>query len=319
MKNEINTFKSLEAETIENIKQSKAYNTSRAYKSDYKDFVSFCENINKKPINANVRDVSIYLTSLSKKNLKFSTIKRRLVSIVMANRMAGHYIDTKHPIINENLKSIKRKIGSAQVGKKPLSISDLKKIISTLTNNKKINKNKKSRDKALILTGFSGGFRRSELINLNYQDIEFVEEGVKILLRKSKTDQFSEGFTKALPYFTNPVFCPVVSLKEWLVTSSIKSNSIFRKISKSGKILNSRLTDQSVALILKYHMVQANLDPSNFSGHSLRSGFATATANSGADERSIMAMTGHKSSQMVRRYIKEANLFKNNALNKINI
>ena len=319
MKNEINIFKTLEAETLDNIRQSRAYNTSRAYKADFKDFVNFCENINKKPIKAEVKVVSIYLTSLSKKNFKFSTIKRRLVSIVIANRMAGYHIDTKNPIINENLKTIKRKIGAMQIGKTPISVIDLKKIITKLNDNKKININKKIRDKAIILVGFSGGFRRSELVNLNYQDIEFVKEGVKILLRKSKTDQYSKGFIKALPYFSKSYFCPVISLKNWLDTSLIKSESIFRKISKSGKILNNQLTDQSVALILKYHMLQANLDPTNFSGHSLRSGFATATANSGAEERSIMAMTGHKSTQMVRRYIKEANLFKNNALNKIDM
>ncbi|WP_440680309.1 tyrosine-type recombinase/integrase [Candidatus Pelagibacter sp. HIMB1517] len=319
MKNEINVFKTLETETLENIRQSRAYNTSRAYKADFKDFINFCKNINKKPIKADIKDVSIYLTYLSKKNLKFSTIKRRLVSIVVANRMAGNHIDTKHPIINENLKTIKRKIGAIQIGKKPISLIDLKKIILKLNDNKNININKKIRDKAIILVGFAGGFRRSELVNLNYQDIEFVKEGVKILLRKSKTDQYSEGFVKALPHFSNSYFCPVISLKNWLDKSLIKNESVFRKISKSGKISNNQLTDQSVALILKYHMSQANLDPTNFSGHSLRSGFATATANSGADERSIMAMTGHKSTQMVRRYIKEANLFKNNALNKIDI
>jgi len=129
MKNEINIFKTLETETLENIKQSRAHNTSRAYKADFKDFMNFCKNINKKPIKADVKDVSIYLTYLSKKNLKFSTIKRRLVSIVIANRMAGNHIDTKHPIINENLKTIKRKIGAMQIGKKPISLIDLKKII----------------------------------------------------------------------------------------------------------------------------------------------------------------------------------------------
>ena len=318
MKKEINIFKNLEIETIENIKQSKAHNTSRAYRSDLKDFANFCEKINKEPINADLKDVSIYLTYLAKK-FKFSTIKRRLVSIVIANRMAGYHIDTKNPIINENLKSIKRKIGAMQIGKKPISLKDLKKIITTLNANKKINENKKIRDKALLLVGFAGGFRRSELVNINYEDIEFVEEGVKILLRKSKTDQFSEGFIKALPYLSNPDFCPVISMKNWINKSSIVNDSVFRKISKNGKILDNRLTDQSVALILKYHMSQANFNTTNFSGHSLRSGFATETANSGASERSIMAMTGHKSTQMVRRYIREANIFKNNALNKVKI
>jgi len=319
MKNNIGIYKSLEVETIENIRSSRAYNTSRAYKSDFKDFTLFCNKINAATINPELKNISIYLTHLSKQNLKFSTIKRRLVSIVMANRMKGYHIDTKNPLIYENLKSIRRKIGSKQTGKKPLSIESLKKIVSTINKNQSINLNKKIRDKALILVGFSGGFRRSELVGLNYQDIEFVNEGVKILIRKSKTDQYGEGFVKALPYFSNSIFCPVLSLKKWLDTLTIKNESIFKKISKSGRILNNQLTDQSVALILKYHMCQANLDPSNFSGHSLRSGFATAAAESGAEERNIMVMTGHKSANMVRRYIKDVDRFKNNALNKIKI
>lgn len=319
MKNVINELKNLELETLENIRKSRAHNTSRAYKSDFKSFVIFCNQINKNPLKPDIQDISFYLTKLSKENLKFSTIKRRLVSIVIANRLKGYHIDTKNPIINDNLKSIKRKIGSKQIGKKPLSLENLKKIIVSINCNSNVHKNKKIRDKAIILIGFSGGFRRSEIINLDYHDIEFVDEGVKINLKKSKTDQYGEGFVKAIPYFSNSEFCPVFALKNWLTNSCIKKNSIFRKLSKSGNILENRLTDQSVALILKYHMLNANLNPDNYSGHSLRSGFATETANSGADERSIMAMTGHKSPLMVRRYIKESNLFKNNALNKINL
>ena len=319
MSNIINNIKNLELETIENIKNSKAYNTTRAYKSDFRDFAIFCKKLNKNPINPNVKDISLYLTSLSKEKLKFSTIKRRLVSLVIANRLKGHHIDTKNPIINENLKSIKRKIGALQIGKKPLVLEDLKKIIIFLGDNNNISKNKYYRDKALILIGFAGGFRRSELVNLDYQDIEFANEGVKIIIKRSKTDQYGEGFVKAIPYFSSKIFCPVFALKDWLNNSYIKNKSIFRKISKSGKVLQNRLTDQSVALILKNHMNFANLNPINYSGHSLRSGFATATANSGADERSIMMMTGHRSATMVRRYIKEANLFKNNALNKIKL
>jgi len=176
-----NEIKNLELETLENIKHSRAFNTSRAYKSDFRDFIIFCNKLNKNPIRPEVKDISLYLTKLSKENLKFSTIKRRLVSIVIANRLKGHHIDTKHPVINENLKSIKRKIGSIQIGKKPLSLEDLKKIIISINTNLKIHKNRKIRDKALLLIGFAGGFRRSELVNLDFQDIEFVNEGIKII------------------------------------------------------------------------------------------------------------------------------------------
>ena len=136
-------------------------------------------------------------------------------------------------------------------------------------------------------------------------------------LRRSKTDQFGEGSVKGLPYFENPQYCPVISIHKWIEISKIKTGALFRRFIKGSKISENRLTDQTVALLIKEYLKLAGIDSKNYSGHSLRSGFATSAAESGAEERSIMAMTGHKSTEMVRRYIKEANLFKNNALNKI--
>ena len=144
-----------------------------------------------------------------------------------------------------------------------------------------------------------------------------MQEGLKINLRRSKTDQFGEGFVKGLPYFQNPQYCPVISIHKWIEISKIKSGALFRRFIKGSKISDNRLTDQTVALIVKEYLKLAGIDCKNYSGHSLRSGFATSAAESGAEERSIMAMTGHKSTEMVRRYIKEANLFKNNALKNI--
>ena len=147
--------------------------------------------------------------------------------------------------------------------------------------------------------------------------MEFVEEGLKITIKRSKTDQYGEGMVKGLPYFINEIYCPVLSLKKWLDLSKIKSGPIFRRFAKGASLTNNRLTDQSVVLLIKNYLNLAGIENSNYSGHSLRSGFATVAAESGADERSIMAMTGHKSTQMERRYIREANIFKNNALSKI--
>ena len=169
----------------------------------------------------------------------------------------------------------------------------------------------------MILIGFAGGFRRTELISINYEDLDFVEDGIKITIKKSKTDQFGEGMIKGLPYFTNDIYCPVTNLKTWLEISKIKSGPVFRKFKKGSLLTEKRLNDQSVALIIKKYLQLAGIENTNFAGHSLRSGFATVAADSGADERSIMSMTGHKTTQMVRRYIQEANIFKNNALNKI--
>ena len=315
--NEIVTdIKSLELETLKNLKNSKAFNTLRAYQADFKDFSAFCIKNGLSSMPAEPKILSLYLTHLST-NSKFSTLKRRIASISVIHKMKGHYLDTKHPIIMENLHGIKRVKGTNQKAKKPILIKDLKLIIDVidqylthceLPEIKKSREIKnKIRDKAIILIGFAGGFRRSEIVNIDYDDIDFVNEGVKIFIKRSKTDQSGEGMIKAIPYFDNKIYCPVNSLKYWIKFSDINS----------GKIFN--ISDKSVSLIIKKYASLAGLDPNKYGGHSLRSGFATSAAESGAEERNIMNMTGHKTTQMVRRYIKEANLFKNNALNKIKL
>ena len=313
----ITDIKKLHEETLENLKSSKANNTLRAYKSDFRDFGAFCTKHGFNSMPTEPKIVSLYLTHLST-SAKISTLRRRLVSIGVVHKLKGHYLDTKHPVIIENLMGIKRKKGSIQIGKKPILINHLKEIINVI-DNQKIEKIKKLRNRTLILIGFGGGFRRTELISIDYEDLDFVEEGLKITLRRSKTDQFGEGLVKGIPYFTNEKYCPVISLKNWINLSKIKTGPIFRRFAKGSILTNNRLTDQSVVLIIKDCLKLAGIENKNFSGHSLRSGFATVAAESGADERSIMAMTGHKTTQMVRRYIKEANIFKNNALNKVKL
>jgi site-specific recombinase XerD len=318
MNNIITDIKALQEETLLNLQSSKASNTVRAYKSDFKDFGLFCAQNGFKSLPSEPKIISLYLTYLSTKNAKMSTLKRRLVSIGVIHRLKGHYLDTKHPSIIENIMGIKRRKGSVQKAKKPLLINHLKKIINVIDEQKN-EYIKKLRDRSIILIGFSGGFRRNEIVSLDYDDLDFVEEGLKIQIKKSKTDQFGEGSIKALPYFDSSKYCPVISLKNWIEISKIESGPLFRRFVKGSKLSENRLTDQTVALLIKEYLKIAGIDNKNYSGHSLRSGFATSAAESGAEERSIMAMTGHKSTEMVRRYIKEANLFKNNALNKIKI
>ena len=297
----ITDVKSLEIETLKNLKNSKAENTLRAYQSDFKDFSSFCTKNGFSSMPTQPKIIALYITQLSKSS-KFSTLKRRIASISVIHKLKGHYLDTKHPIIMENLHGIKRTLGSRQKAKKPILINDLKLIIKVIDK-------EKIRDKALILIGFAGGFRRSELVNIYNEDVEFVTEGVKILVKKSKTDQSGEGIVKAIPYFDNQEFCPVIALKDYIKYKFANKNE--------GRIFE--ISDKSVALIIKKYAEKVGLDSSRYAGHSLRSGFATTAAEFGAEERNIMAMTGHKTTQMVRRYIQEANLFKNNALNKIKI
>jgi site-specific recombinase XerD len=300
----VNDIKSLELQTLKNLKNSKSPNTLRAYESDFKNFSNFCIKNNFSPLPADPKILSLYLTNLSRTS-KFSTLKRRIASISVIHKLKGHYIDTKHPLIMENLLGIKREKGSNQKAKKPILINDLKLIIDSIDKGK-IKENRKIRDKALILIGFAGGFRRSELVAIDYEDVEFVIEGVKIFVKRSKTDQSGEGMTKAIPSFNSTTYCPVLHLQNWMQSHS-----------KKGKIFP--ISDKGVALIIKKYAFLAGLDGNKYAGHSLRSGFATSTAESGAEERNIMAMTGHKTTQMVRRYILEANLFKNNALNKIKL
>ena len=314
----ITDIKALQEATLLNLQNSKANNTVRAYKSDFNDFGLFCAQNGFKSLPSEPKIVSLYLTYLSTKDVKMSTLKRRLVSIGVIHKLKGHYLDTKHPSIIENIMGIKRRKGSIQKGKKPLLINHLKQIINVLDEGKE-EEIKKFRDRSILLIGFSGGFRRNEIISLDYDDLDFVTEGLKINLKRSKTDQFGEGSVKGLPYFDNSKYCPVISLKKWIEVSNMVSGPLFRRFSKGSKLTENRLTDQTVALLIKKYLKLAGIESKNYSGHSLRSGFATSAAESGADERSIMAMTGHKSTEMVRRYIKEANLFKNNALNKIKI
>ena len=301
----VTDIKTLELETIKNLKNSKANNTIRAYESDFRDFSVFCikNGLNELPTEPKI--ISLYLTHLSKTS-KFSTLRRRIASIKVIHKMKGHYLDSNHPIIMENLLGIKRIKGAYQKSKKPILINNLKDIIKALDEKEK-NETKRIRNKSLILLGFAGGFRRSELVNIEHDDLEFVDEGLKILIKRSKTDQIGHGSLKAIPYFSNEKYCPVRKIKDWIKYRNIKE----------GKIYN--ISDKSVSLTLKKYALLAGLDPNLYGGHSLRSGFATSAAEAGAEERNIMAMTGHKTTQMVRRYIQEANLFKNNALNKIKI
>ncbi len=301
MSNLTTEIKKLQIETLDNLKLSKSKNTIRAYKSDFNDFVLFCSKHAMKSMPSDPKTVSLYLTYLSKKS-KYSTLKRRLASINVMHKYKGHYLDTKHPIIVENLLGIKRQIGVHQKSKKPLLFNHLKQIIKVI-NNSSASKVKKLRDRSLILVGFSGGFRRSELVAITRDDVEFVEEGAKIFVKKSKSDQSGEGMVKAIPYFKHIEYCPVDHLKKWMLEN--QKNLVFP------------ISDKNVALIIKKYAQLAGLDEKKYAGHSLRSGFATTTAELGASERNIMAMTGHKSVDMVRRYIKEADLFKNNALKKL--
>ena len=246
----------------------------------------------------------------------FLPIERKLSSIISKHRDSLHSIDRKHKLIKNVIKGIKNKLGTKPDSSKALSLDEIKRIIDTIDDQKNNNKNlsllRNYRDKSLILIGFLGGFRRSELINLEYNDIENDLEGLRITIRKSKSDQKGMGIHKKgiRKSHVGPKYCPVINYENWIKLSMISSGKVFRQIDNSNKILD-KLSDRAVALIIKWRGKKAGIDNKKLAGHSMRSGIATVLAKEGATETDIKKLTGHRSNQMVQRYIQDAELFDN--------
>jgi len=245
---------------------------------------------------------------------KISTLRRKLVAIGQAQEANGFESPTKHVAIRNILSGISRQKGSLQKGKSPILTDELRKMLSSLPDTLL-----GLRSKALLLIGFSGGFRRSELIGIQMEDLAFETQGVVILLRKSKTDQDGVGYKKAIPYGNFRETCPVLTLKEWLERSGITHGSVFRSVNKHGKISESALSDKAVATIIKAAAAKVGLNPKELSGHSLRVGFVTQATISGVSEHRIMQQTGHRSVAIVRRYVRDSNLFRDNPAGKIGL
>ena len=299
------------------IDESKSSSTRKAYEKDWKDFIKFCKYTKAKYLPADYPTVSKYLVYCAKiQKLKVSTIERRLASIIFKHRERLHSIDRKHKLIKNVMEGIKRNFGTKPNSSQALLIDDIKKIIDHIDIEQKNNNNtsiaRNYRDKTLILIGFLGGFRRSELINLEYEDIDMDLEGLKIIIKKSKTDQKGMGsHTKGIRKSTvGPKYCPVVNYNNWIKISGINSGKVFRQIDRSNKIL-SQLSDKAVALIIKWRAEKAGINNTKLAGHSMRSGIATSLAKKGVTENEIKKITGHKSSQMVQRYIQDAEIFDN--------
>jgi len=296
------------------LQKSKADNTLRAYESDWLDFYDWCAHAKLQALPAEPETIVNYINDLAD-NAKANTVSRRL-SAISENHKAASYLDNnpcRSGLVRNALDAIKREKGTMQRGKSPVLMEDLQNMVVFFDTTDIAG----IRDKALLLTGFMGAFRRSELVGIDIEDLTFTNEGVIILLAKSKGDQEGQGQYVAIPYSTSPTLCAVASLKCWLEFSQLQSGPLFRPLTKNKQLRNQRLTNQSVALIVKKYIGLAGLNAADFSGHSLRRGFATSAAQHDVDERSIMQQTRHKSEKMVRRYIEQGNMFKNNALNKM--
>lgn len=295
------------------LRQSLAENTLRAYASDWRDFTGWCQANHRLPRPAGPETVSLYLSSLAD-HVKVSTLTRRISAISQAHQAAEFESPTQSPLVRQLMKGIRRAKGSAQEGKSPLKVEHLRSITADLDPARPLD----VRDRALLLVGFAGAFRRSELVSLDIEDLEFNGEGLVIHLKKSKTDPEGEGRRVGIPYGSTPATCPVRAMKDWLGVLKAQKGPVFRTVNRHGHIFKSRLSSKAVALVVKRLTAKHGIE-GDFAGHSLRAGLATAAAAAGVCERAIMAQTGHRSLATMRKYIREGSLFLENAAAKVGL
>jgi integrase len=247
--------------------------------------------------------VVLYLSTLAE-TAKVSTLTRRISAISQAHQAAGLETPTAHLMVRKLMAGIRRSKGTAQTGKRPLAAADLRALFAPLDSRRILD----VRDRALLLVGFAGAFRRSELVGLDVTDLAFNTAGLIVNIRRSKTDQEGQGRRVGIPYGSTPATCPVRALEAWLAALGADEGPLFRAINRHGQLAGRRLTAQSVALVIKRLAAQAGMEADDLAGHSLRAGLATAAAAAGVPERAIMAQTGHRSLATLRKYIREGSL-----------
>jgi site-specific recombinase XerD len=302
-------------QTRKYVENAKSDNTKRAYQADWRHFTAWCEQHRVAPLPAAPATVGYYLAALAGAGYKSSTLTRRLASIAEAHRSAGFETPTTSAEVKAVWSGIRRTHGTAQAGKSPAVTADIKAMISALD----VDQLAGVRDRAILLLGFAGAFRRSELVALDVDDLVFSNQGITVTIRKSKTDQQGAGELRGIPRGQFAATCPVRAVRDWLNRAGITSGPVFRPIDRHGTMAERRLSDQAVALIVKRAATSAGLDASGLSGHSLRAGFATSAAAVGVEERDIMKQTGHRSTEVMRRYIRGGSIFRNNAASKVGL
>ena len=305
----------LEKEAIAYAYRSKSKNTVRAYRADWAHFINWCTSCNKSSLPASPETISLYLTYMvSKEKLKTTTIARRIVTISEVHLSRNFETPVRHSAVKAVWDGIKRTYGFNPRGKQPALLKDIKEMINVLPNNLL-----GDRDRAILLIGFAGAMRRSEIVSLDIDDIRFCSEGLTIQLRFSKTDQEGKGRIIGIPYGEYEETCPVRSYKKWLTNSSISHGPAFRSVNRYGHVSLRRLSDKTVARIVKRSLLLANRDSTHYSGHSLRAGLATQAALCGVPERVIQDQTGHRSLLILRRYIRNGDIFTENAASQIGL
>jgi len=289
------------------MRQARAANTIRGYGADWRHFCGWCGERGLAALPAAPDTIAAYLSTLAASR-KPATLTRRISAISQAHQLAGHESPADAAPVKLVMAGIRRAKGTAPDAKVPALTDNIRAMIAAMPDGLL-----GVRDRALLLVGFMGAFRRSELVGLDWGDCTFTREGVVLKLRRSKTDQEGLGRKVAIPAGANAETCAVRALQAWREASGTDAGPIFRPVDRHRHVHGSRLSAYAVALVVKRYAAAAGLDPTHFAGHSLRAGLATAAAIAGASERSIMAQTGHKSVGMVRRYIRDGNLFRENA------
>lgn len=296
------------------VEHSRADNTRRAYRADWVDFTTWCGDHQLPSLPAAPETVALYLTHLAEIGRKWSTLQRRLSAISQAHQLAKQTSPTHDPLVKSVAAGIRRLHGTAQEGKTPTLTADIRQMVAALPNSLL-----GTRDRALLLLGFAGGFRRSELVALDVDDVAHTDDGLVITIRRSKTDQEGAGRKIGIPYGSALDTCPVRSIRAWLTASERSGGPLFRPINRHGQISDRRLSDRAVARIVQRTAAAAGLDPTRYAGHSLRAGLATSAAAAGVSERAIMQQTGHRSLVTLRKYIREGSLFRDNAAAKVGL
>ncbi len=287
---------------------AKSEATRRAYASDWRLFLTWCSDNELDSLPADPETVALFVTWLAEQGRKPSTIDRKLCAVSQAHKLSGLSSPTTDSRVRETLKGLKRMFGTAPTQKSPIVVVHLKRMLELLPDSLT-----GIRDRALLLVGFAGGFRRSELVAIDVSDLSFVPEGIVVLLRRSKTDQLGQGRKIGIPFGSTQETCPVRALRAWLEATCISEGPLFRSVNRHGGLGDDRLKGRAVARVVKRCAERAGYDPSEFAGHSLRSGLATAAAGAGKSERAIMRQTGHRSERVLRGYIRDGSLFSENA------
>lgn len=286
---------------------AKAPRTRDAYRREWAAFVAWCEARSLAALPAAPSTVALFLTDRAAAGIRPASLDVALAAVSEAHRAAGLASPRVSAEVRAVRAGIRRTVGTAQRQAAPVLVGDLRSMVGAVSEGIA-----GLRDRALLLVGFAGGFRRSELVALEVADLDFGTDGLTVTLRRSKTDQEGEGRKVGLPYGNAPATCPVRSLRAWLEAASVSAGPVFRAVHTHGQIRGA-LSGRDVARIVKRTATAAGMDAARFSGHSLRAGLATSAAKAGKSERAIMAQTGHRSSAMVRRYIRDAGLFTDNA------